>query len=90
MSTSVERAQIQLAKEQAAEQAQRWQPIETADKKADVLLLYLDGSGVLPGYWDDERNCWLACETSGLYGGMWHATPTHWMPLPAPPGGDDQ
>lgn len=61
----------------------RWQPIATAPKDADVLLLYLDGSGVLPGYWEGKR--WLACETSGLTGGGWHTEPTHWMPLPDPP-----
>lgn len=62
---------------------QGWQPIETAPKDADVLLLYLDGSGVQPGYWEDDR--WIACETHWLTGGGWHAEPTHWMPLPDPP-----
>lgn len=65
-----------------------WQPIATADKDADVVLLYLDGSGVQPGYWEKGR--WLACETSALTGGRWHAEPTHWMPLPkapSPPSG---
>jgi len=62
-----------------------WQPIDTAPKDVDVLLLYLDGSGVQPGYWDRDNDCWLACETKGLTGGRWYSTPTHWMPLPDPP-----
>ena len=68
-----------------AEQNNGWLPIASAPKDADVILLYLDGSGVQPGYWDEDRGRWLACETHGLTGGGWHADPTHWMPLPDPP-----
>lgn len=67
---------------------QGWQPIKTAPKDDDILLLYRDGEGVQPGYWDDEIKSWLAVETQGLTGGRMH--PTHWMPLPSPPGDQPQ
>jgi hypothetical protein len=61
-----------------------WQPIETAPKDADVLLLFAEGWGVQPGYWDEHR--WLCVETQDLTGGsMGDSGPTHWMPLPDPP-----
>jgi hypothetical protein len=62
---------------------QAWLPIETAPKDADALLLWGDGWGVQPGYWDHEVG-WLACETQGLTGGKFKEA-THWMALPAPP-----
>lgn len=69
-----------------AAQAQPWQPIATAPKDADVLLLYQDGHGVQPGYWydlDKSDQVWVAVETQGLTGGRMQ--PTHWRPLPEPP-----
>lgn len=75
-----------------------WQPIETAPKDDDLILLYLEGSGVRPGYWDDDQRWddklkryvegngrWLAVESQCLTGGGWQTAPTHWMPLPDPP-----
>ena len=61
-----------------------WQPIETAPKDADILLLYSARDGVQPGYWDDlkEPHGWVAVETQSLTGGR--MKPTHWM-LPEPP-----
>lgn len=70
----------------------RWQPIETAPKDADVVLLYREGWGVQPGYWydmvgsgDDGPPRWIATETQGLSGGTMGDGPTHWMPLPQAP-----
>ena len=57
-----------------------WQPIETAPKGADVILLYCPAEGVMPGYWDDLD--WVSVETRSLSSGPMLAT--HWMPLPAP------
>ena len=34
---------------------QGWQPIDSAPKDADVLLLFQRSDGVFPGWWDDER-----------------------------------
>ena len=58
-----------------------WQDIESAPKDADVLMLYRDGEGVQPGYYEDGS--WFAVETQALTGGR--MKPTHWMPFPSPP-----
>jgi hypothetical protein len=63
-----------------------WQPIESAPKDADALLLFEDGEGVHQGYWydlDANDQYWVSAETQGLTGGRMN--PTHWMPLPDPP-----
>lgn len=60
-----------------------WRPIDSAPKDADVLLLYGDGEGIQPGYWDDDDDHWFAVETRGLTGGW--MKPTHWQPLPPAP-----
>ena len=62
-----------------------WQPIETAPKDLDDILLCSRGTWytVRVGYWDN----WIKPN------GGWHVTdqppgnwkPTHWMPLPSPP-----
>jgi hypothetical protein len=57
-----------------------WQPIETAPKDEDCVLLYQHGGGVQPGYWERSVKSWLVVETRELTGGF--AEPTHWMPLP--------
>ena len=63
-----------------------WQPIETAPKDIELILLYQDGYGVRAGYWDDVTSdvpCWFAAETQLITAGKFR--PTHWMPLPAAP-----
>lgn len=59
-----------------------WQPIETAPRQREVLV----GSHRYRGWQEVAWCCAL---------GEWHKTtgldrlphaPTHWMPLPAPPG----
>jgi hypothetical protein len=77
--------------EQAAPQS-AWQPIETAPKDRSVLLV-VAGMG-LPIYCGRERYGTLGepqqgefawrCDSSGRF-----TTPTHWMPLPAPPDQQD-
>lgn len=60
---------------------QTWRPIETADKTRPVLL-HAKNQGRVVGYWHAaaENSAW---ET--LPG--WHRVePTHWQPLPVPPG----
>jgi hypothetical protein len=55
-----------------------WQPIETAPRGGEPILLWSDDQGVCIGchsgdvWWDN------------LYE-PWRFEPTHWMPLPEPP-----
>ncbi len=59
-----------------------WQPIETAPKDGTQVLLWIGGhsepwaqTGFFEGgYWLDS------------YEGIDLSSPTHWMPLPPPPG----
>ena len=68
-------------------QEARWQPIETAPKDAELLLLYDEQEeSVRAGFWDAVEvspAAWTATETQGLTCGI--IKPTHWMPLPDPP-----
>ena len=71
----------------------KWQPIETAPKGVEWILLgyypeYMRGKcqGGKPAiaYYDCLKNVWMECCgrslcTSGTF------SPTHWMPLPDPP-----
>lgn len=67
-----------------------WQPIETADKDADALLLS-DGCFVDVGGWLSAADQGAEPEEEfRISAGWWllqhsHMRPTHWMPLPAPP-----
>ncbi len=70
-----------------------WQPLETAPKDVEALLLYVvmppgseyakavgmpEGwSEVDVGEWSSQRRQWESVRIAG--------TPTHWMPLPEPP-----
>lgn len=74
-----------------------WQPIETAPKDGREIIVY----GVRRGDWGytDDESTWTGARWSaGSYGfpGSWLEskarpnystgfTPTHWIPLPAPP-----
>lgn len=71
-----------------------WNPIETAPRNGDVVLLTAGGK-VYAAYWNlapkafgaDKKYPWtLLDETNGLNG--WEDGkygPTHWAPLPTPP-----
>lgn len=73
-----------------------WQPIETAPKDGNCLLLWFAAEGCKPWsdvcYWEDEwgsdnAGSWvLSCECEHSC-----ARPqgyyTHWMPMPEPPKG---
>ena len=68
-----------------------WQPIETAPKDGQTILLS-DGQKVLTGAWADEPGAWKVCPFNHdcdepYWGGGWTYAggPTHWMPLPALP-----
>lgn len=79
-------------------QAGGWQPIETAPKDGEAVLLYKPderrvGEYIIAGYfgeWPGDGECWIACAGKPLgYFSEWQQAPqgypTHWQPLPAPP-----
>ncbi len=72
-------AQNMRAALEAAERA-AWQPIETAPKDGSRILLRAMSQHV--GWWEDENDWWA----TGL--DSYVRNPTHWRPLPAPPGAD--
>jgi hypothetical protein len=75
---------------QAEQEASGWQPIETAPKEHDNMLLS-DGVAVSQGGWLTQTD--QGAEYEGQCGapspGWWSVDsiehPTHWMPLPSPP-----
>jgi hypothetical protein len=62
-----------------------WQPIETAPKDGRKILVWPYWSDGLPESvsWRDMKRTSGRWEGSGLF--CTGASPTHWMPLPAPP-----
>lgn len=60
-----------------------WQPIETAPKDGRSVLVWWEHWALRPivAYYHYQDG-WLASEKLGSEGGG----PTHWMPLPDPPG----
>lgn len=79
------------------QQAQAWQPIETAPRDGTHVLAvvrgdYKPGVSFVPTVveWSDRLGGWVedsdyVCDECGLPSE--HFKPTHWMPLPAPPQG---
>ena len=83
-------------------QMERWEPIETAPKDGTYVLVcggtYRADSSHL-GPWPTEAtkiachtgghscvgHCWRGGQDEGYYNYYWYK-PTHWMPLPKPPG----
>ena len=60
-----------------------WQPIETAPTKGKILL-FTPGRGVEVGYWYESELMWDRGWSSKKM--QRSELPTHWMPLPTPPG----
>ena len=60
-----------------------WQPIETAPKDGDGLIL-TNGYIVCCGYWEDDIQTWLYHEYPDSYN-AYRIYATHWMPLPEKP-----
>lgn len=67
-----------------------WQPIETAPKDGTwILIASLANMDI--GHWDDHwiDGAWLRFQTAEYDNdGAEIRGPTHWQPLPAPPGGE--
>lgn len=70
-----------------------WQPIETAPK--DGWFLAFRDNRIILCHWDDDR--YATTKPKPFWGGsdyprgmrfMRDCTPTHWMPLPEPPTGE--
>jgi hypothetical protein len=66
-----------------------WQPIETAPKDEDYLLLLFNGRTTVGG-WTPKRTLSSGRHTWERPAGWWTQddsghSPTHWMPLPEPP-----
>lgn len=63
-----------------------WQPIETAPTGATILLGWTDSRRVDIGW----RRTYAGKRARGMFSthGQTGVTPTHWMPLPAPPGAE--
>lgn len=75
-----------------------WQPISTARKDGECVLLYkpderMIGPFTLVGYWGEwpgQEDGWIAVHGKPLgylsrVTGSPQGYPTHWQPLPAPP-----
>ena len=66
-----------------------WQPIETAPKDGQWLILYTLIGGVQCGYWGGtyfgRDPDWIQYAHRGDLEPI-DGVPTHWMPLPEPPG----
>lgn len=58
----------------------QWQPIETAPKDEEWVML-LDDPELIPVFalWDEDAGEWITAGTRKV------VHPTHWMPLPDPP-----
>ena len=72
-----------------------WQPIDTAPKDGTEILVYGIATGELGGVHEKPETWkvswffknWSLCGGEGYV--VWVDSPTHWMPLPAPPANGD-
>lgn len=88
--SNTERFNLAQTDQSQTASSRAWQPIETAPKEDGVLVLLYPSrcwaddvnSDCEVGYWDDFVQRWLAATTAAED----YTGPTHWMPLPLPPG----
>ncbi len=66
-----------------------WQPIETAPKDEETVLLFSPIAARKPfitvGWFDVDKYRWFMLDACAHSHGFIAQQPTHWMPLPAPP-----
>jgi hypothetical protein len=82
----------QASRTAALEEAAAWQPIETAPKDAESLLL-AEEDYVTTGFWHDGSECyghrggagWFSEDDRCSLLTARNIHPTHWKPLPAAP-----
>lgn len=88
-------AEISRLNAKISELEKVWQPIETADKYAGNMLLWIPEFGAWAdtcwtGRWLHSEQCWGICTPGSVDGKQFIVTggpvPTHWMPLPDVPG----
>ena len=65
-----------------------WQPIETAPKDGQAILV-TDGMDCYCVEWDEEFDWWTVDDNKLGPFRLRGSSPTHWMPLPAAPGPAD-
>ena len=66
-----------------------WQPIETAPRPWTPILAYdptYEDGAVTAMMWNPDWQTWAPCVGDENFAEL---RPTHWMPLPDPPGGDN-
>ena len=69
-------------------QQARWQPIETAPKDGQAILV-TDGMDCYCVEWDEEFDWWTVDDNKLGPFRLRGSAPTHWMPLPPAPGPAD-
>ena len=71
---------------EAVRAEREWQPIATAPKEGSILAAYTYGRRwvIEVVEWDKEYRVWIGFGLSGDEESR-ELSPTHWMPLPAPP-----
>ena len=69
-------------------QQARWQPIETATKDGQSILV-TDGMNCYCVEWDEEFDWWTVDDNKLGPFRLRGSAPTHWMPTPAAPGPAD-
>ena len=72
----------------AAVAMEQWQPIETAPKDGQAILV-TDGRDCYCVEWDEEFDWWTVDDNKLGPFRLRGSAPTHWMPLPAAPGPAD-
>lgn len=75
----------------------KWRPISEAPRDGRVVDVWSGRRRVTDAAWTEDETigkvCWCKYEWNiDVHGDCWGIIlpqPTHWMPLPEPPGGDD-
>lgn len=62
-----------------------WQPIESAPKDGESVILHEPHEEPTVGWWSRYRHKWVALRSGYDENIDDNTKPTHWMPLPSPP-----